>query len=128
MSKKLYSTEKWKNYMRARQAYQLGRTREKRHRLRRAKPFTRSHPHYLPTIQLKVPITFSIRNNPAGTIGFIREFRKLVKANNLSLDLGEVTTITVDAITALIAEILRLEGSRRINGSIPKNEACRDLL
>jgi hypothetical protein len=128
MSKKLYSTEKWKRYLKSRQRYQLRHARERRRRRRGAVPLRRRQARNLPFLTLAVPGNFSIIHNPADSIKFLREFRYLARNNNLTLNLAEVTHITVDAITALIAEILRLGRTRFVNGNNPSNVACRDLL
>jgi len=128
MSKKLYSTRKWKNYLRSRQRYQLKRTRERRSRRRGTIPLTRRKARNLPVLNMAVPQNFSIIHNPTDSIKFLREFRYHAKNNNLTLNLAAVTHISVDAITALIAEILSLRGTRVVNGYNPHNEACRDLL
>jgi hypothetical protein len=128
MSKKLYSTSKWKRYLKSRQLYQLRRTRERRRRRRGAVPLTRRQARNLPFVTLALPKNFSIIHNAADSIKFLREFKYLAKDNNLTLNLTAVTHITVDAITALIAEILSLSGKRIVNGNNPNNEACKDLL
>ena len=128
MSKKLYSSEKWKRYLKSRQRYQLRRTRERRRRRRGAIPIKRQQSRNLPVVTLAVPGNFSIIRNPADSIKFLRDFRYPVQNNNLTLNLTSVTHITVDAITALIAEILSLRGKRIVNGNNPSNQACRDLL
>ena len=128
MSKKLYSTQKWKNYLKSRQRYQLRRTRERGRRRREVIPLTRTRFRHLPFATLAVPSSFSIIQNPNETIAFLREFRYVAQRNNLTLDLAATTCITIDAITVLIAEILRLGGTRLVNGSLPRNESCRDLL
>jgi len=77
MSKKLYSTLKWKRYMRGRQEYQLVQTQAKRRDLKRDRsrtpPLVRLHPSQLPLIPLKVPQTFSMIENPVETIAFFRD-------------------------------------------------------
>src|ERR1700731_3653356 len=132
MSKKLYSTLKWKRYMRARQEYQLAQTRAKRGDLKRDRsptpPLEPLHPSQLPLIPLKVPQTFSMIENPVETIAFFRMFRDITRKSNLRLDMQEVSRITIDAITALVAEIVALGQSRLVNGTYPKENGCRDFL
>src|SRR5271157_2086495 len=114
MSKKLYSTAKWKRYMKARQRYQLRAIRESRYRRRGYIPLRRIPARRLPFLTLRAPDTLSIIHSPTETVAFLREFRLFSQRNNLTLDLTAVTDITVDAITALTAEILRLGDTRLV--------------
>jgi hypothetical protein len=132
MSKKLYSTLKWKRYMKARQKYQLAQMRARRvHlRLRRSRnlPLERLHPGQLPFVPLKVPQRFSMIDNPEETIAFFRSFRDITRRNNLQLNMQSVNYLTVDAITALVAEIVALGQSRYMRGTYPEDESCRSFL
>src|SRR6266581_3185338 len=87
MSKKLYSSEKWKRYLKSRQRYQLRRTRERRRRRRGAIPIKRQQSRNLPVVTLAVPGNFSIIRNPADFIMFFRDLRYPVKNNILPLNL-----------------------------------------
>jgi len=118
--------------MRARQKYQLAQARARRRHLKRVRsrtpPLVRLHPSQLPLVPLKVPRTFSMIENPVETIAFFGMFRDLTRKNNLRLEMQEVSRITIDAITALVAEIVALGQSRLVNGTYPKDNGCRDFL
>jgi hypothetical protein len=128
MSKKLYSTAKWKKYLKSRQEYQLRRVQARRSRRHPIVPLRRIQPRQLAFATLVAPSSFSIIHNPTRTINFLAEFRYKARYNNLMLDLRGVTQITVDAITALIAEIVALGKARLVNGTYPDDSQCRDLL
>ena len=128
MTKKRWSSPEWKRYMRSRQDYQLSRQQKSRKRAVRPPPLIRFRPEHLQYIKLPVPERFSIIDNPEETIVFIRAVRHYSRANNLTLDLDGVTHITVDAITALVAEIAALGQLRYVRGTLPTNVQCRDLL
>lgn len=118
--------------MRVRQKYQLAQTQARRRDLKRARsrtpPLARFHPSQLPLVPLKLPRVFSMIENPVETIAFFRMFRDLTRKSNLRLDMQEVSHITIDAITALVAEIVALGQSRLVTGTYPKNDGCRDFL
>jgi hypothetical protein len=127
MSKKLYSTAKWKRYLRSRQLYQLKRLQKGRHNGHAYQP-SHAHPSTLPFATLRVPNHFSIINNTEETIHFLRDFTFVAKRNNLTLDLSTVTNISIDAITALVAVIEGLGVTRLVRGTIPTDDRIRGIL
>jgi hypothetical protein len=67
-------------------------------------------------------------DNPVETIAFFSFFRGITRQSNLRLDMQNVERITVDAITALVAEIVALGQSRFVTGTYPKDDECRSFL
>src|SRR6266436_2020579 len=128
MSKKLYSTAKWKRFLKSRQLSELKKSQRRKKRRRGIVRFKRQPAARLPEIPLKVPNDFSVISNPEETIGFLPEFAFIAKNNNLNLDLRGITHITADAITALIAAIQALGQTRIVRGSIPDDPETRDIL
>jgi hypothetical protein len=128
MSKKLFSTAKWKKYLRSRQLYELKKLREHKRSRRLLNPPKRSAIARLPFVKLIVPGNFSIINNPEETIAFVRECGVVARWNNLNLDLSKITQITADAITVLIAVIQGLVGKRLVNGNLPAHAETSEIL
>jgi hypothetical protein len=127
MTKKLYSTAKWKRYLKSRQLSELKKLQRKRSRGGRAR-----RPHGRPEnrlfAKLRVPANFSLIHNPEETIHFLREFSSLAVNYNIKLDLSGVTEITTDAIASLVATIRALGTRRTVQGNLPQEIGCTDIL
>jgi hypothetical protein len=128
MSKKLYSTQKWKDYIRARQ------DAERRNAQRR-----RRGPRFTGTVAQKqearirrdyqtveAPSVFSIVNNPDAAMQFFANLELYSRRYNINLDLQKVETLTTDAIAALIATIRRMDINGR--GNLPDNADAQRML
>lgn len=126
MSKKLYSTNKWKRYLRSRQESEL-RSKKRRPRGRSGPKYTAERIARRKYHILAAPQVFSIIKNPEGSLPFLREIDFYSSKNyNLSFDLSGVTEITTDAIAALVATIDRLAVYAR--GNLPVNEKAQRIL
>lgn len=128
MSKKLYSTARWKRYLESRGRSELKKLRRRRRSLRGQPRRSRTTRRGRPFSTIYAPPIFSMKNNPEGAITFLRAVLLYAKNNNLMLDLGGITEITTDAIAALIATIRPIFESTVIRGNFPSNAACRDTL
>jgi hypothetical protein len=128
MSKKLYSTQKWKDYIRARQ-----KAEERNARRRKTGPrFTgtaaqkqqvRSRRRFQ---TVEAPSVFSIVNNPDEAMRFFANLELYSGRYNINLDLSKVGTLTTDAIAALIATLHRLDVS--VRGNLPRNADAERML
>jgi hypothetical protein len=128
MSKKLLSTERWKRYLKSRQLAQDRNTKRRRHRGKQQKR------HQKPIAQrdfytLAPPSNFSIVQNSAATIAFLNNLRFYSAKYNITLDLSGVTSLTTDAIAALVATTgpLTLAGTL-INGVSPNDATAQRIL
>lgn len=129
MSKKLYSTPKWKNRIARAQERELENTRRKNSpSQRRLKGYYRPKPKRK-TVTLVLPNSFSIIDNPEETIAFLEEYERQGARNNIRLDLDGVSHLTIDAVTALGAHVQRLQNyNTYTSGTLPKDLTCLTIL
>jgi hypothetical protein len=129
VSKRLYSTAKWKEYSRRRQLDELRKVR--RHRaVEHAAEVGRQTEHSIrkkhrrPFSEIRAPAVFSIVNNPEGLIEIIS------KTHNITLDLSGVKSLTTDAVAAFLATIQKdeIRSTTRIVGNQPLAPEARDRL
>ncbi len=128
MSKKRYSTEKWKEYIKSRQEAELRNAN--RHK-KGAKPTgtlaqkrqARSKRLYQ---TVRAPAAFSIVNNPNDAMEFFTTLDLYSSKYNLNLDLSQVQMLTTDAIAALIATIRRLDVD--MTGNLPNDSNAQTML
>jgi hypothetical protein len=128
MSKKLYSTEKWKEYIKARQ--EAERRHASRHRrgpkftgTRAQKKQAQSRKRYQ---TVRAPSVFSIVNNPDDAMQFFSTLELYSSKYNLELDLSQIQTLTTDAVAALIATIQRLDVG--VKGNLPDDPDAQKML
>lgn len=129
MSKKLCSTAKWKAYLKRRQEDELRklwRRRISRRILRWQRTRARLEPKR-PHAVVRPPALFSLIENPAQVVAFLREIIFLSKKNHLRFDLSGITRMTSDAIAALTATISGLTGTH-VQGNLPSNPDVKDML
>lgn len=128
MSKKLFSTARWKLYLKSRQLAQDRSAKRRRHRgkqqKKHQKPIGRRAFH-----TLVAPSNFSIVHNSVATIAFLNNLRFYSAKYNLTLDLSGVGLLTTDAIAALVATTgpLTRAGSV-INGVSPNDPKAQRIL
>src|SRR5208282_1727608 len=100
--KKLYSTQKWKDYIRTRQEAEQRNAR----RRKKGSKFTgtvaqkqqaRSRRQFQ---TVEAPSVFSIVNNPDEAMRFFINLEFYSSRYNINLDLSKVETLTTDAIAA----------------------------
>jgi hypothetical protein len=128
MSKKLFSTQRWKRYLRARQEAQ---ERSAKRRKRRAQFIRKT---LKPIVErrfrtLSAPSDFSMVQNPDATITYLNSVRFYSSKYNLILDLSAVQLLTADAVAALVATLapLNREGVL-IRGHSPTVPAAQNIL
>jgi hypothetical protein len=128
MSKKLYSTEKWKEYIKSRQ--EAERRNASRHRrgpkftgTRAQKKQAQSRKRYQ---IVQAPSVFSIVNNPDDAMEFFRTLELYSGKYNLELDLSQIRTLTTDGIAAMTATIQRLDVN--VRGNLPDDPDAQKML
>lgn len=126
MSKKLYSTERWKNRILAGQKRELNK-------LRRRKLSSGSNHYRIATeltyTHLRAPSTFSITKNPEESIGFLNQIESISQSKNIDLDISSVSSLTPDAIAVLIATICKPKFSKRnVRGNLPQDSLSQQIL
>ena len=125
MSKKLYSTKEWKHRVAVAQERELANTKRRKSTGRKARePYHRPKTH---TVTLTLPTVFSIIRNPNETIGFLREVEENARRHNINFDLGAISEITIEAITALSAMVRRLRHTG-FTGNLPSDPGCQNIL
>jgi hypothetical protein len=124
MSKKLYSTPKWRRRM-AQKAQDADRRRHRR-KLSRATPGFRPGLQRIAK-QLIVPSNFSLIENPQEVVSFLNRIETHIGAYNLTINFEDVVVITPEAILALIATIKKFK-SRVVSGSVPRLDKARQIL
>lgn len=128
MSKKLFSTERWKRYLKTRQEAQDRSAKRRRHRARfihkAQKPIERR------TFQtLVAPSEFSMIRNSDETISFLNRIRFYAGKYNLILDLSAVERLTADAVAALVATLAPFARQGvLIRGSVPRDPTAQSIL
>jgi hypothetical protein len=129
MSKKLYSSQKWKAYLKRRQQAELAK-RQSRNRISRGPTRARvvPHQHQKRFLQLHVPTNFSLIQNPNEVVTFLNQVKALAKKSNLMLDLTRVTEMSTEAIAALIAVMTNVRDYAHVRGNHPENPEMRELL
>ena len=128
MSKKLYSTQKWKDYIRTRQEAEQRNARRRRTGPKftgtlAQKQQARSRRHFQ---TVEAPSVLSIVRNPDGAMRFFINLELYSSRYNINLDLSKVDTLTTDAIAALLATIRRLDVGMR--GNLPGNADAQRML
>jgi len=127
MSKKLFSTGRWKRYLKSRQLAQDRNAKRRRHRGKQQK-------HQRPVerrtyYNLVAPSNFSIVQNSAATIAFLNNLRFYSAKYNLALDLSGVGLLTTDAIAALVATLGPLQRAGvLIKGISPRDTTAQRIL
>jgi hypothetical protein len=124
MSKKLYSTEKWKRYIKTRQEAELRSSQRRRNRRVSIRKFV--HPDRRKFFTEVAPTTFSLLENPEETIAFLNGLRSHANKYRLTLDLANVNKLTTDGIAVLIATLRQLR--TYIRGNLPKDSAAQNML
>lgn len=128
MSKKIYSTQKWKDYIRARQEAET-RNAQRRSRAPRftgtaaQKRAARIRRQYW---TVEAPSIFSIVNNPDEAMEFFANLELYSTRYNINLRLLDVKTLTTDAIAALIATLRRMDIN--VRGDLPSNADAQRML
>jgi len=129
MSKKLYSTNKWKTYLKHRQEDEL--RKRQRHRVKkRALQYERvkKRRHAGPRFAtVTAPSVFSLVKNPEEVTAFLRQTSFLGERNNVTFDLSGITTMTSDAVAALVATIRGMPETR-VRGNLPNDPAASEML
>ena len=128
MSKKLYSTEKWKRYLKARQDAEEDHTKRRSTRPRfsgtaRQKAVNVSKRRFETVV---APAVFSIVNDPRAAMRFFFNLDFFASKYNLNLDLSSVERITTDAIGALLAILRRIDVP--VRGNLPINADAQRVL
>jgi hypothetical protein len=129
MSKKLYSTNAWKERSRRRQEDQLRNLRRRRsakrglRRERARKKLLRKSGYTV----LKPPTVFSLVRNPEEFIEFLRSVRSQARYSHLAFDLREITVMTSDAVAAFAATLRDLS-TTNVRGNLPLNEEAKQML
>jgi hypothetical protein len=129
MSKKLYSTNKWKDRSRKRQEDELGKLRERRdakRAIRRARIRTRTR-ETLPYKDMVAPGVFSLLHNAEEVINFLRDVKSSSGQNHLSFDFSGITSMTSDAVAAFVATT-RVLHDTKLRGNLPKDPVAREML
>jgi hypothetical protein len=108
MSKKLFSTQRWKRYLKARQEAQ-GRSAKRRRRRGAGFPYKTPQPIERRGFEaLAAPSEFSMVQNAEATISFLNSVRFYSARYNLMLDLSAVEKLTADAVAVLVATVAPL--------------------
>ena len=104
LSKKLYSSAKWKRHIRRRQEYELIGSQRKIQRLKsveqddaarlRLEQARNKRKQSRAEVRLKAPANFSLIENPEETIAFLARIQGASVTRNISLDLQEVGRMT----------------------------------
>jgi hypothetical protein len=128
MSKKLYSTAKWKKYLRSRQVAELKNRRRSRRERRISQRPRGGSPSARKFVPLKAPAVFSILRNADEVNSFLREFALYSRQFNIDLDLRDVTDITPDAIAVLLANVRALDGRAYVKGNRPSDLRASEIL
>jgi hypothetical protein len=131
MGKKLFSTRKWKEYLKQRQEYEIQKRNRRNKRGGRA-----GRPSLAREIAaknarrrfhlLRAPTEFSIIQNAPGVIAFLTALEYYSQQSNVTIDLSEVTLITTDAVAALVATLKRIPGGFR--GNLPQDSLAQEIL
>jgi hypothetical protein len=127
MSKKRFSSEKWKRYLRGRQLAELRKLRvlpARKRRGRRRRGIARPKRYH----DLAVPPVFSVVQNPEETLQFIQKLVTFARRHNVRLDLSSASTITTDAVAALLRTMTMVEGLAEITGNQPSSQPAKDVL
>jgi hypothetical protein len=128
MSKKLYSSARWKAYLKARQKAQERNAKRRtkfRHKIGELRKIT-------PAVQRKffplvVPKRFSVVQHPEEAIAFLSNLNLYAQKHNLTLDLSRVTTLTSDAIAVLVATLNSLRETY-VRGNLPDDPDAQRIL
>jgi hypothetical protein len=125
MSKKLYTSQKWKNYLRSRQKAQLRNARRahKRRYLAIYRKVERVRKRYY---TLVAPTVLSLVNSPEAAMRFFANIEFYAMRYHLNLDLSPVVVITTDAIAALVAALRGLDAN--VRGNLPENSDAQQIL
>lgn len=135
MSKRLFTTAKWKvnSYRRQRDALRQIRRKLKT----QGNPLeevqsdrSRKKKHRRPVSTIVAPANFSVANNPEELIRFLSQLEFLSGTYNIHLDLSGVTNLTTDAVAVLVATIKKhsISSTTRITGNQPEAAAPREKL
>lgn len=129
MTKKLYSTEKWKERSRRKQRDELRKKQRAKLRRTEKRPKgtrgNRKAPRSFVTVT--APVLFSLFKNPDGAIAFLRDIQFWGGRSHLTFDLSGVTVMTADAVAALTATI-RAMPETIVRGNLPSDPAAADML
>lgn len=128
MSKKLYSTQKWKDYIRTRQEAEDRNARRRNRGPRFAGTAAQKQEARIKRKYQTVaaPSVFSIVNNPDEAMQFFANLELYAGRYNITIDLSQVQTLTTDAIAALIATIRRLDVDMK--GNLPNEADAQKML
>jgi len=128
MSKKLFSAQKWKDYLKARQdAERRNARRRKTGRTFHGTNAQRQQARIRRQFQtVEAPSVFSIVNNPDEAMRFFTNLELYSGRYNINLDLSKVGTLTTDAIAALIATLRRLDIN--VRGNVPDDADVQRML
>jgi hypothetical protein len=129
MSKKLFASARWKAHLKRRQEAQDARLRRGKRRFKpqtavKVVPLSARRKYHT----LSVPAKFSIIENCEEVVAFLNEVKLLSKKANLTLDLSGVSSLTTEAIAALIALMAEVKDYARIQGNQPENAEMRAKL
>jgi hypothetical protein len=124
MSKKLFSTEKWKKHLKSRQEAALRSSQRRKSGRVPARKFV--PPNRRKFFTEVAPTTFSLVDNPEEAIAFLNGLRSRADRYNLTLDLASVNKLTTDGIAVLIATLRQLH--TYIRGNLPKDAAAQNML
>jgi hypothetical protein len=124
MGKKLFSTEKWKKYLKARQESALRSSRRRKSARVPVRKFV--PPNRRKFLTEVAPKIFSMVDNPEEAIEFLNGLRFHANSFHLSLDLAGVNKLTTDGIAVLIATLRQLPTN--IRGNLPKDAAAQKML
>lgn len=129
MTKKLYSTEKWKERSWRKQRDELRKKRRARLRSKEKRPKgTREDGKARRSfVTVTAPVLFSLIKNPDGVIAFLRDTQFWGARSHVAFDLSGVTTMTADAVAALTAAI-RAMPKTVVRGNLPSDPAAADML
>lgn len=153
--KKIYTTAKWKSHQKSKNAKALRRRSEKKrkehntnkkiekHRAKKREELKRQgiiSPHIVRKNlnpknpkkhkNLPSPPNFSFINNTEKVIDYLNLAEKTIRERKqIIFDISEITDLTPDAITLLIAKINHKKFNRgiQIQGNAPKNEQLRTI-
>jgi hypothetical protein len=130
MSKKLYSSQRWKRRIKVRQEAQdraARRRNERRRGRQKNRVITPAERRALHSVA--APEKFSIVDNPEEAIAFLSNLRFYAEKHNLDLDLSGVTYLTADAIAALVGTLVPLQKVPVfIQGNLPRDQPAQDIL
>lgn len=79
------------------------------------------------TVTLHLPTVFSLIKNPDGVVSFLRELEAKSWKRQIDLDLAQITTITPEAIAALLANVRRISPTP-VRGNLPTDIGCQEIL